>query len=114
VGHAGDLGCSSAGGYTDAHLFYAGVDDARACTACSCGPVSGSACSTTVTLYADGACSTVVQSGAAGCYDVPAGTPIGSKSANPPVYQPGFCGPSGGEPTGDAIPQTPFTFCCLP
>jgi hypothetical protein len=49
------------------------------------------------------------------CLDVsPSGQALLSKLATAPVYAPGACQVSGGEPTGEAMPEEPSTFCCLP
>ena len=45
---------------------------------------------------------------------VPSGQALRSKLATAPVYVPGVCQASGGEPVGDAVPVEPSTFCCLP
>ncbi len=34
--------------------------------------------------------------------------------AGAPIYTPGTCQASGGEPTGSVKPLDPFTFCCVP
>jgi hypothetical protein len=46
------------------------------------------------------------------CVDVPAGSPLGSKEAAPPVYAPGSCQPNGGGEIGAVQPTDPYTFCC--
>jgi hypothetical protein len=43
VHQAGDVACP-AGPFTDRHVFFAGVNDTRGCTACACGPAAGGAC----------------------------------------------------------------------
>jgi hypothetical protein len=49
------------------------------------------------------------------CLDiVPSGQALGSKLATAPIYAPGACQVSGGEPTGEALSVEPSTFCCLP
>jgi hypothetical protein len=49
------------------------------------------------------------------CLDIlPTGQAFGSKLATEPVYAPGACQVSGGEAVGDAVPDEPSTFCCLP
>jgi hypothetical protein len=105
--------------YTEKHVFYKDYQDTRSCAACSCGSPSGSTCSSTVSIYTDGACSTLAYSATVdatgpACHDLPAGSPLGSKSATAPKYTPGTCAPSGGEPTGAATPTNPSTYCCLP
>jgi hypothetical protein len=105
--------------YVEKHVFYQHFEDTRSCTPCACSSPSGSTCSSTASVYTDGACSTLAYSTtltAAGpaCQDLPAGSPLGSKSATPPAYSPGTCAPGGGEPTGAATPITAATLCCLP
>ena len=48
------------------------------------------------------------------CFDVPPGMGLLSKSAKAPTYPPGVCQALGGEPSGEAVPTGPSTFCCLP
>jgi hypothetical protein len=74
-----------------------------------------------VSVYKDGACSSSSLVGsyaldAAGskCFDIPSGQALGSKLAAEPTYAPGACQASGGEPTGQALPEGPSTYCCLP
>jgi hypothetical protein len=106
--------------YTEKHVFYEGVEDTRACTACSCGPPSGSVCSAELFVYGDSACATVpsyaetVTSAGAECLDLAPGAALGSKSASAPTYTPGACQPSGGAPTGGITAVVPSTFCCIP
>jgi hypothetical protein len=105
--------------YTEKHVFYDAYQDTRACTPCTCGVPTGSSCASTVSIYTDGACSTLaysstVTSSGPACHDLPAGTPLGSKSATAPTYTPGSCAPDGGQPMGAATPTNPSTYCCLP
>lgn len=118
----GDADCSKAAlaPYTEKHLFYDTFSDSRSCTACACGPPVGSSCTSEVTLYSDDACTSLPVASVLAdalhplCLDVIPGSALGSKSATAPVYTPGPCMPSGGEPTGSAEPVFPSTFCCLP
>jgi hypothetical protein len=117
----GDNDCSDPviGPYTEKHVFYKSFSDTRACSACSCDAPSGSKCTSMVSIYTDGACSSLAYSATVdatgpACHDLPAGSPLGSKSATPPAYTPGTCTPSGGVGTGVATPVTPSTFCCIP
>jgi hypothetical protein len=105
--------------YAEKHLVAVGYNDTRTCSPCACGAPSGGACSSTVSVYTDGACSTLaysatVTSSGPDCHDLPSGTPLGSKSATAPTYTPGSCMPSGGEPMGAATLTQPATYCCLP
>src|SRR5262249_29884102 len=87
--------------------------NSQAC-GCPCGGPAGDSCSTTVTVYEDGACSQPLGSVMVSsdmpqaCVNVAAGSAFGSKSATPPVYKAGTCAPMA------ATEGTPFTFCCLP
>jgi hypothetical protein len=116
--HDGDRECPDS--YSQKHVFYYGFEDTRACTPCACSTPIGSTCSAFVSVFKDGACSapvvaaTVDATGSA-CLDVmPSGQALGSKLATAPVYVPGVCQVSGGEPVGTAVPAEPATFCCLP
>lgn len=115
----GDVDCPDVGPYTEKHVAYDAFDDAQSCSACTCSAPSGSACSSDVSLYTDGACSTLASSvtvDATGpaCVDVPSGAALGSKSASAPAYAPGACTPGGGVPMGAATPTMASTYCCLP
>jgi hypothetical protein len=118
----GTLDCADAGAgpYTETHVGHEAVDDQQGCAPCTCDPPSGSTCSSTVSVYTDGACSTLaysttVDTSGPTCQDVPTGIPLGSKSATPPSYVPGTCAPDGGTLTGPLpTPSDPVTWCCLP
>ena len=118
--HSGDVPCVDFGSYQERHVVYAGYDDTRSCSACTCGPPAGGRCSTELSIYADDACASVpsyavtIDSSQPYCYDLVAGAALGSKSATPPTYSPGACQPSGGEPMGAATPVGASTFCCIP
>ena len=115
----GDVDCPSFSAYAEKHVFYDAFDDMRSCSPCTCGAPAGSTCSASISIYTDGACSTLASSiavDAAGpaCADVISGSPLGSKSATPPAYVPGACAPGGGAPMGAATPTMPQTICCIP
>lgn len=118
--HNNDVDCPSFSPYSEKHVAYDDFMDTRACSPCTCGTPSGGKCSSAISIYADGACSTaplvtpIVDSTGTTCLDLPAGTPLGSKSVAPASYSPGACQPGGGMPTGAATPTNPSTFCCLP
>ena len=104
-------------GYPVRIVVYLAAEDNRGCAPCGCEPPQGSSCSSLVSLYADDACSVQVGSVTATssnlmCVDVPAGSPLGSKEAAPPVYAPGSCQPNGGGEIGAVQPSDPTTFCC--
>lgn len=48
------------------------------------------------------------------CFHLPAGTALGSKSAELVVDKLGTCAPSGGELLGAIEPLVPVTLCCQP
>lgn len=115
---SGDADCPVT--YPVRHTFYSTFDDSRDCTPCACGAPVGSTCMTMLSTFTDGACSSPLSSNtidATGptCLDVmPSGQALGSKQASAPVYAPGVCQASGGQPVGNAVPAEPTTFCCLP
>ena len=116
----GDNECPST--YTDKHILYRGFTDTRACTPCACSAPIGSTCAALVSVFKDGSCSSPslvvaisVDATNATCLDVsPSGQALLSKLGTAPVYAPGVCQISGGEPMGEAVPEEPSTFCCLP
>jgi hypothetical protein len=107
IANAGDLPCPD--GWPNKHLIF---EDAYECH-CTCGDPTGEACSSTLSVYADAACSQLLGSATLSsdndpvCIDVPPGSPLGSKKATPPVYQSGTCTPS-------LTKSLPATLCCLP
>ena len=116
----GDKECPEA--YSVKHVFHDSFSDTRACTPCACSAPIGGTCTALVSVFSDGACSqpslvvagTIDATGSA-CLDVlPSGQALLSKAATPPVYSPGVCQVSGGEPMGQALPEEPSTYCCLP
>lgn len=96
-------------GWPIKHLFYT---LANVCT-CLCGSAVGDSCSTTVTVYADGACSTPLASvltssdKPAQCGDVTPASMLGGISATLPTYTSGTCSPMSAALEYD-------TLCCLP
>jgi hypothetical protein len=121
ISQVGDSDCTgpALAPYTEKHIFYDSYQDIRTCSPCTCGSPSGSTCSATISIYTDGACSTLaysttVNSSGPACHDLPAGSPLGSKSATAPTYAPGTCAPGGGMPMGTVTPLDPTTFCCIP
>ena len=115
----GDQECP--GGWSEKHTFYKSIDDTRACSACSCGSPVGSACSAQISAYGTSNCTQSGSFGSVtmtdikdGCFDIAPGMGLLSKGATPPTYTPGVCQALGGEPSGEAVPANPSTFCCLP
>jgi hypothetical protein len=117
----GDLECPEP--FTEKTIFYEHYDDKRSCSECSCGPPVGSTCTSQVSVYSNDTCS-----GAPllelthdekmilpeKCIDLSPGVALGSKKASPPIYTPGKCEPSGGEPIGTVERTNAHTVCCLP
>jgi hypothetical protein len=109
--------------YTEKMVFYRDYYDQRSCSECSCGPPVGSTCTSQISIYSNSTCS-----GAPvlelmhdekimppnNCYALSPGVALGSKKASPPIYTPGACTPSGGEPIGAVVRKYPRTVCCLP
>lgn len=116
-GTADDVGpCPSA--YPKQRVFVANYTDTRVCSPCTCGPPEGSSCTSTISVYSDGACTTEIGTLTPNmpgllCLDLPSGgSPLGSKAATPPAYSPGSCEPSGGT-TGTLTIDAPVAaFCC--
>lgn len=103
--------------YPTRSVFYLGSVDTRKCAPCKCGPPEGSACEDLVSFYTDNECKNLAgavtaTSSSSMCVDMPSGSSLGSKHANPPIYTPGSCEPSGGEEVGSVQIQDPFTFYC--
>lgn len=104
--------CPDAGPYTVSYVLYGGVDDTRACAACSCEP-SGTCSGTLFNYNSDVSCSGATQgfSLASGCvtpYSGLGGT-YWSGSFGP---QNPTCTTEGGVPTGTVAQKDPTTFCC--
>jgi hypothetical protein len=114
----GDNACPDR--YTDRHVLYGGFSDTRECTPCACSAPVGGTCTAQLSVFKDNACSTLssingLSSTGPTCFDIlPSGQTLGSKLAEAPVYAPGVCQASGGEPMGQVLPEGPSTYCCLP
>jgi hypothetical protein len=101
-------------GYSSRFVYFATIDDTRACSACTCGLVTGASCSGSVTQF---------QSSDGSCGNGQIVYPLGQTCD--PVQQPadlelsvtasgGACAPSPSGPTGSATPSNAMTFCCTP
>lgn len=119
VWQAGDHVCT-VDGFSNKRLLYAGFDDSRGCTACSCGDPAGecegrlwlraaAGCEGSVeTIFTDGGCyasdlaveSAILPNSAAGC------------GGSCQTVVSAACEPQGGEPSGTIVPSEPHTFCC--
>jgi hypothetical protein len=109
--------------FTEQHLFYQGVEDARQCSPCGCGAPTGSACTAVLSIYKDNdlTCTgptvtqTTISSAGPVCLDIALpGQSLASKSAGPTTYLPGTCPPMGGDGSGSATKTQPATLCCRP
>jgi hypothetical protein len=109
---AGDVGCPS-GPYTNRNTLYAGVDDTRGCSSCTCGTPTGGSCVASFSAYpsSDGSCS-----GQPDIYDAP----VKCAGVNDPAdlrltitTSSASCTPSPVSPTGSVSPMGPTTVCCL-
>lgn len=97
-------------------VFYEGVNDTRACEACTCNPLTSAACDAIVVLSSDATCGTMVGSVMAttqvpGCVDL-TGTALASTEAYSLTQEPGTCAQGGGSALGDIEPADPVTLCC--
>lgn len=97
-------------GWPVKHPYY---DNRHACE-CGCEQPVGESCTTTVTIYADGACAMPLVSAPVSldfttqCANLQPGSTVGSTSATPLVYQSGTCAP--------ILKKSAEvnTLCCLP
>jgi hypothetical protein len=110
---AGDVACP----FGTKHLEYAGADDTRGCTKCSCGDPAAVQCGGAIDEYAVAGCTgsyTTVNLPIAGggtCQNVAGGTGLSLKYVQ--SISAGSCTATGGAATGSAAPTGPTTFCCL-
>lgn len=108
---AGDHACPE-GPYAEKSVWFAQIEDTRACAACTCGPVDVADCNEVVKGYSE-----------ANCQGNPDDIPLEPMCVNAPVdfttvivesvAPTGSCAPSA-EATGDAVPADPTTVCCIP
>ncbi len=109
----GDVACPGQP-YSAKRLVYAGADDTRDCSPCTCGPPTGNrTCATSVALY--GANNTY-------CNGNPthqaAPLCVGEQdmqvTANGPPTGGSCASTGGGTPIGGVTPSSPITVCCIP
>nr|AYM54564.1 hypothetical protein [Racemicystis crocea] len=105
--------------YPQRYIFYEHFEDARSCSSCQCGEPIGSVCSASMSIFTAASDCTgptevkLISSIMPVCTDMAMpGQGALSKSATEPVYTPGICEASGGEPLGAAVPIVPSTICC--
>lgn len=103
--------------YPRPYVVFDTVDDARACSPCTCSEPEGAECAALVSVFTDGACGALLGSfplvsDEPGCFDLPSGSALGSKSATLATDKPGTCKPSGGAASGNVTLAGPMTLCC--
>ncbi|HEY2511320.1 MAG TPA: hypothetical protein VGI39_10710 [Polyangiaceae bacterium] len=114
VWRAGDLACP-AGPYAVRSVYYAGANDTRDCTACTC-DASGQTCSAAqISTYADGECpsnpaGTILGDGS--CVSAPGSTSV--VRAGPSSPSASGCTPKPVSATGTVVPTGATTVCCTP
>ena len=113
----GEHECPS--GYPDRRVFYDDISDSRHCSECSCGAPEGSECSSYVRVYEDVTCTLLLAGDLMSsnelfdaCNTISTSPALRGKTATAPIYEPGTCEPSGGEPSGSVELKGPSTFCC--
>jgi hypothetical protein len=109
ITHHGDVACPP-GEYTNKHLFYAGIEEGRSCSPCSCGAASGVKCKLDVDLYLTPTCLGMPSHNIAidACHG--GGPFAGAIAKSAPAG--GTCPTSGGFPQGGVAPGDPTTVCC--
>jgi hypothetical protein len=104
--------------YPNRRFFYDEVSDSRYCSECWCGAPEGGECTAYVKAYLEATCTGLSEGRVASskadpvCGDTLTDYPLGSKTVTAPVYEPGWCEPSGGEALGAVELIGPSTFCC--
>jgi hypothetical protein len=112
ITQSGDLTCPN--GYPTKHLQYAGANDTRGCTACTCNTTPGT-CTGGITFYATNNCQMFVGQISLGtnCSAV-SSQPVGSMAANGNffLFPGGSCAANAVSPNGTATEAMPTTICC--
>lgn len=114
----GDTECPDS--YPDKAKLYAGVEDSRECTQCTCTKTASADCVAEVSAYQDTVCgaSTRFYSGMVAMGGMPCvgpgmpGAQLGSMSGTWLVNEPGACQASGGESIGEVTGLDQRVFCC--
>ncbi len=94
-------------------VFYAGVQDQRGCSPCSCSAPAGGACS----IGSPGVTACTPPGGnwdaPSGCGSITGPQPV-KLGSTPTLLDAGACTASGGAPSGAATLTGPTSFCCTP
>ena len=115
VWRSGDVACPGAP-YSVRSVYFTGVNDTRACTACTCDAPGGLTCAASqISTYADGECpsnpaGSIVGDG--GCVSAPGSTSV--VRAGPSSPSGSGCTPNPVSATGTVVPTGPTTVCCTP
>lgn len=120
VGHGLQVDHPCPDAWPERHTGWEIAEEARFCSACSCGPMQGASCKALAKAYSDATCGqelasmTVTSTLTDACVNLPLGAALGGKTAEVVSYEPGICTPSGGELIGEPLTEWPVTYCCRP
>ena len=107
----GDVPCPD-GDYSEKFLMYGGADDSRNCSNCSCTPPTfGTPCLDQIDYHTSDDCSDAA-AGSLNNQECVNNLTLGS--INFDLTQSTCAVVSGGEPTGEVVPNDPYTYCCAP
>ena len=107
IHRTGTHACPS-GPYSERTIYYEDFDDNRSCSACACGPASGSCEGTVDFRYGGTGCGTTRFQLA------DHGAPSGIKASPGPITLEGECVPSGSTLQGSIDRASAVTVCCVP
>lgn len=116
VSQSGTVACP--GGFPELIEAYSGTTDTRGCSQCECASNTLSCEGSKFTIWDVDGCA----SGGADDIDIPVGSCVGTEpyvDNNACSYRAtigalaGSCATSGGEPTGELVPDGAVTYCCL-
>ncbi|HEY8089589.1 MAG TPA: hypothetical protein VIF09_17135 [Polyangiaceae bacterium] len=94
-------------------VFYSGLDDQRACSACQCSAPTGATC--TIGTPAITSCIDSTTLGAPNACTALSNPDTFKLASTPTLSSPGSCSVSGGgAPAGNATPNGATSFCCAP
>ncbi len=111
---AGDVSCPAGSAYNVKHVYYAGADDSRACSPCTCGPPDGGACTGTFSVYNTSACALFTSTFSLGSSCVPVQIATSGVESQVSLATAGGCAASLVQPSGGFTPSLPTTVCCAP